>query len=211
MAEIVERFPLFPLGLVLLPHEVVPLHIFEERYKTMIGECLAEEREFGVIWLSSDGLREVGCSAAIARLLERMDDGRMNILVEGSRPFRLLRRVDELAYPAGDVALLEDDPAREQIDAGVARAARERYAEVVARATDTRPEPNELAALDAYRMAATLDFDLEHKQELLELRSEEERLRRLEALAGETLARLELAERAGELARSNGRARPRDP
>ena len=208
MAEIVERFPLFPLGLVLLPHEVVPLHIFEERYKTMIGECLEHEREFGVVWLSSGGLREVGCSAAVVRLLDRTADGRMNILVEGTRPFRLLSRVDDLVYPAGDVELRPDDPAgAAAVDPEVARTARERYAQVVARATDTRPDAAELAELDAYRMAATLDFDLEDKQALLELRDEEERLRRLEALAERTLSRLDFAERAGELAKSNGRAR----
>ncbi len=63
MGEIVERFPLFPLGLVLLPGEVVPLHIFEERYKTMIGECLEEESEFGILWMGDDGLQEIGCAA----------------------------------------------------------------------------------------------------------------------------------------------------
>jgi len=209
VAEVLERFPLFPLGLVLLPHEVVPLHIFEERYKAMIGECLAEEREFGIVWLSGDGLREVGCAAGIARLLERADDGRMNILVEGTRPFRLRRRIDELVYPAGDVELLDDE--RGEVDPAVAKAARERYADVVARATDERPDTAELRELDAYRMAATLDFEAPAKQELLELRGEEERLRRVQVLLGETLERLDYAERAGELARGNGRARPRGP
>ena len=58
-------FPLFPLGIVALPGELIPLHIFEERYKTMIEECLGQEREFGIVWLSDDGLREVGCACAI--------------------------------------------------------------------------------------------------------------------------------------------------
>jgi len=209
VAEIVERFPLFPLGLVLLPHEVVPLHIFEERYKTMIGECLAEEREFGIVLLSSGGLREVGCSVGIARLIDRTADGRMNILVEGTRPFRLLRRIDALAYPAGDVELLEDDET--PVDDTVAQAVRERYADVVARAGDERPGVAELRALDAYRMAATLDLEAAAKQELLELRGEEERLRRVHALLDDTLERLDYAERAGEVARGNGRARPRAP
>ena len=86
MAERLEQFPLFPLGLVLLPGEVVPLHIFEDRYKLMIGECLEGESEFGIVWLSDDGLKEVGCSARIARVLERFEDGRLNILVEGASP-----------------------------------------------------------------------------------------------------------------------------
>src|SRR5688572_9431835 len=108
MSETRESFPLFPLGLVLLPGEAVPLHIFEERYKLMIGECLAEEREFGILWLSDDGLREIGCAARIARVMERFEDGRLNIVAEGTSRFRLLRRVEELAYPAGDVESLAD-------------------------------------------------------------------------------------------------------
>src|ERR671910_8530 len=109
MGQEILRFPLFPLGLVLLPGETVPLHIFEERYKLMIGECLEEEREFGIVWLSDDGLRDVGCAGRITQLLEKLDDGRMNILVQGTRPFRLLERVPDLPYPAGDVELLDDD------------------------------------------------------------------------------------------------------
>src|SRR3989440_10231938 len=98
MSELEESFPLFPLELVLLPEEVVPLHIFEERYKLMIGSCLEEDSEFGIIWLADDGLREVGCSARVAQVLERTEDDRMNILVRGERPFRLDRRVEDLPY-----------------------------------------------------------------------------------------------------------------
>jgi Lon protease-like protein len=205
MAETLERFPLFPLGIVLIPHELVPLHIFEERYKLMIGECIEEESEFGIVWLSDDGLKDIGCSARIARVLERFDDGRINVLVEGGTPFRLLRRIDDLPYPAGDVEVLSDeDPA---VDAGVAEAARRRYADLVAEVTDERPEAEALAALDAYGMAATLDVALDAKQTLLELRSERVRLERLEGLFAEALQRFRHAERAAERARSNGSVR----
>jgi Lon protease-like protein len=204
MAETLERFPLFPLGLVLIPHELVPLHIFEERYKLMIGECIEGEREFGIVWLSDDGLKEIGCSARIARVLERFEDGRLNVLVEGSSPFRLLRRIDELPYPAGDVELLDDDPVD---DSGAADTARRRYADLVAEVTDERPEPDALAKLDAYGMAATLDVALEAKQTLLELRSERGRLEQLEGLFAEALGRIRHAERAAERARGNGSLR----
>src|SRR5215217_1462169 len=101
MAETIDRFPLFPLGIVLLPTEVVPLHIFEERYKTMIGECMEADSEFGIVWLSDDGLREVGCTARVTQVLEQTEDGRSNVLVAGGRAFRLLRRIEDMAYPAG--------------------------------------------------------------------------------------------------------------
>jgi Lon protease-like protein len=211
VTERVDRFPLFPLGLVLLPQEVAPLHIFEERYKTMIGECLEHEREFGVLWLSDGGLRDVGCAARVPRLLERLDDGRMNVLAEGTRPFRLLRRVDDLAYPAGDVELLDEEVEPGDVDLAVGAAARERYADLVERATDARPEEADLEALGAYEMVASVDVSLDAKQKLLELRGEEARLRRVEGLFEETLRRLDYAERAGELARTNGRARPGRP
>jgi Lon protease-like protein len=204
MGDSIEGFPLFPLGLVLLPGEVVPLHIFEERYKLMIGECLDEQRDFGIVWISDDGLKEVGCTAHITQLLERMEDGRMNILVQGAAPFRLLRRIGELPYPAGDVELL-DEP-EEEPDAGAGAAARESYAELVERVTDSRPGDSDLEELDAYGMAATLDFALDAKQDLLELRSERLRLERLSELFGLTIERLEHAERVAERARGNGKA-----
>ena len=93
MGESLERFPLFPLGMVLLPSEMVQLHIFEERYKLMIGEVLEEESEFGIVWLSDSGLRDIGCTARVTQVLDRFDDGRMNILIAGDRPFRLERPI----------------------------------------------------------------------------------------------------------------------
>ena len=206
MGQAIDSFPLFPLGIVLLPEEVVPLHIFEERYKTMIGECIEEERDFGIVWLSDDGLKEIGCTAEIAQLLELMDDGRMNILVRGSAPFRLLRRIEDLPYPAGDIELLDDDGSAAP-DQELAAEARERYAELVERATDARPDADELARLDAYGMAATVEFALDEKQALLEARSENERLRMIGELFVATMKRLDMAERAGERARSNGKVR----
>ena len=208
MPDVLERFPLFPLGIVCLPSEVVPLHIFEERYKTMIGECLEEERPFGIIWLAGEGLREVGCTVEITEVLERMDDGRLNILVQGGTPFRLLRQVEELPYPAGDVELLGDDE-EPAIDHAAGAAARERYATLLERATDNRPDEGDLDALNAYEMAATVDFGHDAKQSLLELRSEDDRLRTLAGLFEDAMKRMEYAERAAEQARSNGHMRRR--
>ena len=205
MDDVIERFPLFPLGLVLLPGESVPLHIFEERYKTMIGQCLDEEREFGIVWLGDEGLKEIGCRAEITEVLEQMPDGRMNILVRGAGPFRLLRRIDELDYPAGDVELVDDEP--EDADPEVASLAHERYADLVERVTDSRPEADDLEALGSYDMAATLEFALDAKQELLELRSERSRLKQLAEMFVHTVKRIEASERAAERAQGNGKVR----
>jgi Lon protease-like protein len=205
VGSLLESFPLFPLGLVLLPGEVVPLHIFEERYKLMIGECLDGETEFGIVWLSDEELKDTGCAARVTQLLERMDDGRMNILVQGTTPFLLQRRIDDLPYPAGDVELLDEHDDGDAEEAG--GEARNRYADLVERVTDSRPSEDDLSELDAYGMAATLDFDLDAKQGLLELRSERRRLERLAELFEATIHRVEHAERAAERARGNGKVR----
>jgi Lon protease-like protein len=203
VGELRERFRLFPLGLALLPAEVVPLHIFEERYKTMINECLEQGEPFGIVWMAAGGLRDVGCAADVTQLLERADDGRMNILVQGTAAFRLVRRIEDLAYPAGDIEVLDDDAD----DRGEGEETRSRYADLVERVTDSRPGVEDLAELDAYGMAATLDFEMESKQELLEMRSEADRLVRLRDLFDKALRRIDRAEVAAEQARSNGKVR----
>jgi len=198
-------FPLFPLGIVALPSESVPLHIFEQRYRTMIEHCLRTEHEFGIVWLSDQELKAIGCACEIESVLERMQDGRLNILARGTRPFRLLERQNDLPYPAGVVEFLSEP--EEQIDPQAADAARELYRDLVMEATDREIAAVELGKMDAYAMAATVEFDLEAKQELLELRSENARLQLLAQLIHTAIERLEVLERAQVRALSNGKVR----
>jgi Lon protease-like protein len=203
--EVVRDFPLFPLSIVALPHEIVPLHIFEERYRTMIGECLERGSEFGIVWAGDDGRRPIGCAVEIAEVLERMEDGRMNILTRGTRVFRIVDEQDDLAYPAGTVEFLIDK--EETADAGTVDSAHEAYSELVEQATDRTLEPSELVAMSAYEMAATVDFGREAKQGLLDLRSENARMRLVARLLRAAIKRLAFIERAQERARSNGKVR----
>jgi len=206
MAEMIEQdFPLFPLDLVALPSEYVPLHIFEARYRTMVAECLERDRELGIVWLSHDELKPIGCAVAIERVLERMEDGRLNILTRGTRPFRLIERQDDLAYPAGAVEFLRDR--EEDADRAAEHAARAAYAALVREATDSEPDGDRLAAMTSYDMAATVEFGLDAKQGLLELRSENARLRLVAQLMRAALRRLEFVDRAQARARSNGKVR----
>ncbi len=206
MANRLSRdFPLFPLGIVALPGELIPLHIFEERYKTMMNECMRDEKEFGIVWLSDDGLRDNGCACTIDRVLEQLEDGRMNLLTRGTRPFRVIERQSHLAYPAGVIEFLEDR--EETVDPELQAKAFEAYGELVRRATDSEPEAGDLAAMDAYAMAATVDFGPDAKQGLLDLRSENARLRLVTRLFHAAVKRLDLIDRAQERARSNGKVR----
>ncbi len=201
---VVEDFPLFPLGLVALPHELVPLHIFEERYKTMIARCLETEGEFGIVWTSEEGLRPIGCAMKVARVIEQMEDGRLNILTRGTRPFRIVSERHDLPYPAGTVEFLEDRP--EEADEATYAEAHAAYRGLVEQATDHEPE-TDVDVMDAYAMAATVEFGLEAKQGLLDLRSENARLRLVTRLFRAATKRLEFIERAQVRAKSNGKVR----
>jgi len=203
MGPLVRDFPLFPLGLVALPTELVPLHIFEERYKTMMARVLEEEGEFGIVWVADDGLRPIGCACEIAEVLERMPDGRLNLVARGTRAFRIESRQDELAYPAGTVEFLDDRD--EEVDPEAADEAHAAYAELVEEATDRTPDPAEVGAMSAYQMAATVEFGLEAKQGLLDLRSESARMRLVTRLLRGAIKRLDYVERAQARARSNGK------
>jgi Lon protease-like protein len=203
--RLVRGFPLFLLPIVALPTESVPLHIFEDRYLRMIEECLQTEREFGIMWHSEEELKHVGCACEIEEVLERMHDGRLNILARGTRPFRLIERQDDLHYPAGVIEFLADQD--EQADPEAAQRTRALYAELLEQATDQLLEDEDLEAMDAYRMAATVEFGPDAKQELIELRSENARLRLLSLLLRAAIKRLALVERARARARSNGKVR----
>ena len=208
MAGPIEQdFPIFPLGLVALPHEYVPLHIFEPRYRTMVAEALERETEFGIVWVEADeGLRETGCAVEITRVLERMEDGRVNVLTRGTRPFRIVEQQDAMPYPAATVEWLDDEPDLSEDDDAL-DAARASYGSLVQQATDSPPDPDDLAAMGAYAMAATVDFGHEAKQQLLELRTEAARLRLVTRLFRAATKRLEFVERAQVRARSNGKVR----
>jgi Lon protease-like protein len=201
--QLVQDFPLFPLGLVALPSELIPLHIFEERYKTMIGRCLDEESEFGIVWLGDDGLQPVGCACEIAEVLERLPDGRINLVARGTRVFRIDSRQEGLPYPAGTVEFLEDRD--EVLDAQAAAGAHIAYADLVAQATDRTPESAKIETMTAYEMAATVEFGLDAKQGLLDLRSESARLKLVARLCRAAIKRLDFIDRAQARARSNGK------
>ena len=197
---------LFPLGIVLLPGEVVPLHIFEERYKKLIGERL-DEGEFGVVLVEEDTVRECGTAARVAQLIEEMDDGRMNVLVEGGRRFRIIE-VREPADPETDYLSAEVEFYRDSEPEG-SPALREAVLEVFGKMlalmdVEIPDEPSGEGPL-SFRVAAAVDFGAEIKQELLESLSEEQRLETLLTVITSLLPRLELRKEREEAIRGNGK------
>jgi Lon protease-like protein len=199
------ELPIFELPVVLLPGERIPLHIFEDRYKRMVGRALDEDEPFGIVFHDDDGARSIGCTARVDEVLERFDDGRMNIVVSGGSPFRVLDRFESPDYPTGEVELIEEDQEVPPIDDDAAGAAREAFAELAERATGERPAEGELEAASAYAIAARVELPVETKQRLLETRDEDERMQLLANALRAVEKALERAEEAAERARGNGK------
>jgi Lon protease-like protein len=199
-----KEIPIFELPLVLLPGEQLPLHIFEEPYKRMVGRALDEGEPFGIVLRDDDGARSIGCTAHVDEVLERFDDGRLNIVVSGQTPFRVLDRFEAPEYPAGEVEEIAEEVAP-IADEDLATEARDAFAELAERATGERPEEGELDGASAYAIAARIELPDETKQTLLEMRDEDERMELLANALKAVEKALERAEIAADHARSNGR------
>ncbi|HZA57943.1 MAG TPA: LON peptidase substrate-binding domain-containing protein [Solirubrobacterales bacterium] len=200
-----QELPIFELPLVLLPGEQLPLHIFEERYKRMVSRALDDSEPFGVVLRDDEGARSIGCTARVEDVIERFEDGRMNILVSGGERFKVLDRFEASDYPAGEVEVISDEEDRSPADGESADAAREAFAELAERATGERPDPEDLEDASAYAIAARIELPDETKQKLLEMRDEHERLELLTNALRAVDRALEQGEMIADLARSNGR------
>lgn len=199
----VDEIGLFPLGVVLLPTERIPLHIFEPRYRELIGECIEEEREFGLVLTDDDGLREIGTRAAVIDVLERFDDGRMNIVVEGRERFRLLGLTEGRSFETGEVEPVVDervDPDEKSVAHAIELLRR------LGRLAGADVETIEVGSESpSFELAARVEFEPKLKQQLLELRSEPARLVRLSDLLERATRSLELQRERGEIASRNGK------
>jgi Lon protease-like protein len=201
-----EEMPIFELPAVLLPGELMPLHIFEERYKRMIGHCLDAGEPFGIVFRDDDGsARRIGCMARVTQVLERFEDGRMNIVVTGELPFRVLDRFEAPEYPAGDVEAIDPELEGGGEDSAASSRARAAFANLVERVSGEPPDDEALAGEDSYGIAARVELPPETKQRLLELRSEPERMRVLGRALGALVDAVDRSQEIAERARMNGR------
>jgi Lon protease-like protein len=200
----VAEIGLFPLALVLAPTERVPLHIFEPRYKELIGECIADAEAFGLLLEDDAGRRDVGTLAEVREVVHVFDDGRMNILIEGRDRFRVLEWTEGRAFPTADVEPHEDEDT-ESPDPSASEEALALFRQLAAVADAEIEEPDGASGSLAFEIAAHVDFGTQPKQELLELRSERDRLRRLIELLEQALAAMTREREIRERAATNGR------
>jgi Lon protease-like protein len=197
--------PLFPLDVVLFPSTPLPLHIFEPRYKEMIAECMAQNREFGVVRAVEQRLAEVGCTAEIVTVVKEYPDGRLDLVTEGRRRFELLAVNEERSFLQAEVLIIDDEPGTPSQE-DTARAI-QLHSELLALAGARQ----DLAATDpaqlSFYLAASLPLDLDFKQKLLSLRTESERLSLLINYLETLIPNLHRAARAREKAGGNGHVR----
>ena len=197
--------PLFPLQVVLLPGSPLPLHIFEDRYKEMIGEVLRDKLEFGVVLASEKGIVNTGCTATVDRVLREYPDGRLDILTRGRRRFEILLLNDERAFLRGAVEFFDDDasppePAGPDLLQNVIAG----YNQLQASPSNDPLDPDDPRL--SFRLARDVP-DLGFRQTLLTMRSEADRMRRIADFLPGYLERRRRTQHSKDVAGRNGHGR----
>ncbi len=192
--------PIFPLPLVLFPTIPLPLHIFEPRYKEMIGECLERNAVFGIIHARQEEMAEIGCTAKILDVIKRYEDGRLDILAQGLRRFEILRVNEERAFLRAEVSYFDDEGS--DADGETRKQLLNLHKQLLALSGEKNPEtPSQDSPALAFEVAAKVPLDLEFKQSLLGIRSEGERVSTLvayyEALIPKITRALHIRTKAG--------------
>ena len=203
--DFVALLPLFPLDVVLLPGTPLPLHIFEPRYKEMIGECLANNTPFGVVRALEEGVAEIGCTAEIVTVTKEYPDGRMDLVAEGRKRFEVLELNQERSFLRAEVLMVPDEPA------ATSEEDKARAIQVHLQILSLAGAVQDLSAADqnalSFYLAGSLPLDLDFKQKLLGMRSESERIQAVAAYLEGILPNLQRAARARQKAGGNGHAR----
>ena len=170
--------PLFPLNVVLFPNHLLPLHIFEERYKEMIGEAIQQKSEFGIVLAAESGIVNVGCTAVVEKVVEEYPDGRMDIMSRGKRRFEILSLNEDKAYLRGAVEFFDDEEDADPPSTALMERALGGYRELTALEERDRPELDARDPQLSFQLADAVP-DVNFRQVLLVTRSEAERIRRL--------------------------------
>jgi ATP-dependent Lon protease len=197
-----EDLGLFPLDLVLLPGEVVPLHLFEPRYRQLYADCVLEDRPFVIVRAGPTGTADIGCSARFEDLIRRFDDGRLNVTVAGEAPVEVIEETEGHLYFSAQVRRLEDRPSAPE--PALVEEVLTRYRTLAGLAPDARPKVPEGVPL-SYGLAGTLELGPGPKQLLLESRDEAERLGMLARILVAAEGEVRHARMAAQRAQTNGK------
>lgn len=198
--------PIFPLGVVLFPGMPLPLHIFEERYKQMIRECVDAGHHFGVVYYAGEDFFQIGCTAQITKVLRVYEDGRMDLLTLGARRFRIVKIRNEKPYLMADVDYFDDEetPTLATVQSDAVALFKEAL-RLSGRERGIGPfedlTPKELSFI----IAGGAGFTLPEKQAFLEMTSTEERLRKAGTALKQLLERMQSTKEIESIISGNGR------
>lgn len=203
-----SKIPLFPLGLVLMPQIPLPLHIFEERYKLMIGKCIAKSQEFGIVYFNATDIQTAGCTASILKVIKRYDDGRLDILTRGQRRFQIKEIYDNKSYLEARVNYFDDE---EPIDINACQDLANKGIALLKQFTSIL-EPAEgydfTKKMDfksiSFLIAGCEGFSHEEKQQFLEMTSTIERLKKSVASLENIIARMRITAEIQKIIGGNG-------
>jgi ATP-dependent Lon protease len=202
--------PLFPLDLALLPDCELPLHIFEPRYRKMITRCLSESSRFGIARIHEGMLASIGTEASVKKVLRRYPDGRFDILTQGGERVRIQEiREHRDGYVEADTEPLTE--AAEDSDHALEDHVAERYRRYASLITDLPEDPPPRGPQWSFRLADRIRLGMAARQELLEMLSENARMKRLKEHLSELIPTVIEREKAKRVVRGNGRLRHGSP
>lgn len=205
-----DLLPLFPLDVVLLPTELLPLHIFEPRYREMVGQAIERKSPFGIVMVLDQKLAANGCTAFVQRVTQRYDDGRFDIECLGVRRFTIGEIDQSLAYLRAEVDFFDDEPYVEPAPELVSTVSALAHQVIDLQGGKVPPklaeDPARLIGNLSFLVGGSVKIELPFKQRLLTERSESQRLELLKMYLDQTIQELRKARRAQRLAGSNGHA-----
>lgn len=207
--------PLFPLSIVVFPGHIVPLHIFEDRYKRMVADCTGGDVDepFGICFENDGDIAEVGCAVTVSRITERYADGSFDVICRAGSRYRTVEVFEKRAYLMGRVEYFDDDdgdpdPALQELVRQRFRSLVDLAAEEAGAHIDEGAQEEAAKGLeegDAFAVAQRMGLEPARKQRLLEMRSEDARLQHLAEHLEELLPVLEERMARKRRVKSNGR------
>jgi Lon protease-like protein len=203
-----HTLPLFPLGVVLLPQMILPLHIFEERYKIMINECVDQNKAFGIVHFDGQQMRKVGCTARITEISRKYEDGRMDIVTQGEQRFFIECLDESREYLQSNVLFIDDkDEPLSDEDLTLAREG-VNLLRRLDQVSGIMRDYDQLADLDLGQMSflipSTEGFTADERQRFLEMTSSRNRLRKGMEVLEKVIERERINQKVAKIIGGNG-------
>ena len=202
--------PIFPLGLVMLPEMLLPLHIFEERYKLMTKTCIDQQKEFGIVYFNGEALQTIGCTARIEKILKRYPDGRLDIMTRGVNRFSIKELYDEKPYLQAQIQFFDDAPEETPGEETLQKLAYKGFQLLGQINTTTEQYKEDRFKIQpdyktvSFIMAACEGFSFEEKQRFLEMTSTAKRLSAALKALEKLLERIQITRKIARIIGGNG-------